>query len=76
MMGKNFLFVLFLFTVMTSAAQVRDSVSVQFNYNVGRVYGKIIDSKSNKGVEAASVQVFIITNDSLSGKQTDSLIEW
>jgi outer membrane receptor protein involved in Fe transport len=74
MMGKNFLFVLFLFTLMTSAAQVQDSVSVQFNYNDGRVYGKIIDSKSNKGVEAASVQVFIITNDSLSGKQTDSLI--
>jgi len=42
--------------------------------NYGRVYGKVVDNKTNKGIEAASVQVYLVTNDSSSRKTTDSLI--
>lgn len=38
------------------------------------VYGKIVDGKTNKGIEAVSVQVYILTNDGSSGKRRDSLI--
>lgn len=37
------------------------------------VFGKVVDSKSNKGVEAASVQVFLLERDSI-GKRTEQLI--
>jgi outer membrane receptor protein involved in Fe transport len=67
---------LFLYTVLTHSllAQVTDSTTVQFPLKYGRIYGKVIDSKTNKGVEAASVQVFIRTNDSLEKVKKDSLI--
>ncbi len=32
-----------------------------------RLYGKLVDQKTNKGIEAASVQVFIAKTDSLAG---------
>src|SRR5688572_15534253 len=35
--------------------------------NKGRLYGKIVDSKSNKGIEAASVQLFKKADHSLAG---------
>jgi outer membrane receptor protein involved in Fe transport len=38
----------------------------------GRLYGRIVDSKNNKGVEAASVRLFIIVKDS-AGQNKDSL---
>ena len=57
----------------SSAGQVGDPARVQLSTRTGRVYGKVVDSKSNKGVEAASVQIFVGTSDSLSGK-TDSLV--
>src|SRR5688572_675067 len=74
LMRKSFLFVLFLCTGLFSVAQVGDSTMLQPNTKAGRVYGKVVDSKSNRGVEAASVQVFIVNDDSLGGNQTDSLI--
>ena len=63
-----------------SIALARDSVPVQPSavprrqYKQGRVYGKVVDGKTNRGIEAASVQVFILTNDGLSGRQKDSLV--
>ena len=61
-----------LMSALDSFAQLRDP-SIQSRNSVGRVYGKVIDSKTNKGVEAASVQIFIkVKKDSASGK--DSLI--
>jgi outer membrane receptor protein involved in Fe transport len=33
----------------------------------GRLYGKIVDSKTNRGIEAASVQLFKISDHSLAG---------
>ena len=72
-MAKNLLFILVLFMAFSSAGQVGDPARVQLSTRTGRVYGKVVDSKSNKGVEAASVQIFVGTSDSLSGK-TDSLV--
>lgn len=73
-MAKSFLFILVLFTALSSAAQVGDSSLIQLNIKTGRVYGKVVDSKSNRGVEAASVQIYISTNDSLPGNESDSLV--
>lgn len=39
-----------------------------------RLYGRIIDSKTNKGIDAASVQVFISFSDSLTRTKKDSLV--
>lgn len=38
----------------------------------GRLYGRIVDGKSNKGVEAASVRLYIIVKDN-AGQSKDSL---
>lgn len=40
--------------------------------STGRLYGRIVDSKTNKGVEAASVRLYIITKD-ITGESKDSL---
>jgi outer membrane receptor protein involved in Fe transport len=40
----------------------------------GHIYGKVVDAKTNKGVEAVSVQVYILRNNNVSGKSSDSLI--
>lgn len=50
----------------TPTAQTEHSAST------GRLYGRIVDSKTNKGIEAASVRLFIIIKDS-AGKDKDSL---
>ena len=71
-MGKSFLFILVVFAGLSSVAQ--DSSVFQRNIQSGRVYGKVVDSKSNRGIEAASVQVFIVTNDSMDSNPSDSLI--
>lgn len=73
-MGKSFLFILYLFVSISATSQVGDSISMQTVVNTGRVYGKVVDNKSNKGVEAASVQVFVIRNDDSTNKQSDSLV--
>ena len=36
--------------------------------------GKLVDSKTNKGIEAGSVQVFSVSKNSLTGSWSDSLI--
>jgi outer membrane receptor protein involved in Fe transport len=40
--------------------------------STGRLYGRIVDGKSNKGVEAASVRLYIIIKD-ITGENKDSL---
>ena len=38
----------------------------------GRLYGRVVDNKTNKSVEAASVRLFIISKDN-AGQDKDSL---
>ena len=73
-MGKYYLVGLLLFVSTFSFAQVGDSAVGAPRNMVGRVYGMVVDSKSNKGLEASSVQVFIVTHDLLTGSQSDSLV--
>jgi hypothetical protein len=35
--------------------------------NNGKLYGKIVDAANNKGIEAASVQLFRVKDNSLAG---------
>src|SRR5215204_6390141 len=42
--------------------------------NIGRFYGKIVDSKTNKGMEAVSVQLIQSKFDTVSKKRRDSVI--
>jgi outer membrane receptor protein involved in Fe transport len=39
-----------------------------------RLYGRIVDSKTNKGIDAASVQIFVRVRDSITQTTKDSLI--
>jgi outer membrane receptor protein involved in Fe transport len=73
-MKRGLFLFLYVFLTCSVLAQVADSTAVQFPLKYGRIYGKVIDSKTNKGVEAASVQVFLRTKDSLAGVKKDSLI--
>ncbi|MGZ5133582.1 MAG: TonB-dependent receptor plug domain-containing protein, partial [Flavitalea sp.] len=73
-MGKSFLLIISLLGSLVCVSQVGDSIRARPQVNYGRVYGKVVDGKTNKGIEAASVQVFVSTNDSSSGKNSDSLV--
>lgn len=44
------------------------------NMNIGRFYGKIIDGKTNKGVEAVSVQLIQNKFDTVTKKRKDTVI--
>ncbi len=44
------------------------------NMNMGRFYGKIVDSKTNKGIEAVSVQLIQSKFDTVSKKRNDVVI--
>jgi hypothetical protein len=67
---KNVLFLLLskLLTV-TCWAQVNDMARNRPGNtgNTGKLFGKIVDGKTNKGIEAASVQLFKISDNSLAG---------
>ncbi|HTL10570.1 MAG TPA: TonB-dependent receptor plug domain-containing protein, partial [Chitinophagaceae bacterium] len=41
---------------------------------IGHFYGKLVDSKTNKGVDAASVQLFMAKFDTATKKRKDSLV--
>lgn len=73
-MVKMLLSVLVLCFSFCVNAQTLDPANVQQRQNTGRVYGKVVDSKSGKGVEAASIQIFVKIEDTLEGKQQDSLV--
>ena len=58
--------------ILGFSAWAQDSSNVRRNFPVGRVYGKVVDSKSNKAIEAASIQIFVsIKRDTV---KRDSLI--
>ncbi len=66
-----------LFTCLTIAAQMPGGNRGQMggqNMNVGHFYGKIIDSTSNKPIEAASVQLIQNKFDSASKKRKDVVV--
>ncbi|HTF28816.1 MAG TPA: hypothetical protein VK625_08235, partial [Flavitalea sp.] len=42
--------------------------------NIGHFYGKIVDDKTNKGIEAASVQLMSTKFDSVSKKRVDTIL--
>jgi outer membrane receptor protein involved in Fe transport len=42
--------------------------------NIGHFYGKVVDSKTSHGIDAASVQLIVSRFDSASGKQKDSIV--
>ena len=44
------------------------------NMNMGRFYGRIIDAASNKGIEAASVQLVTTKFDTLSKQRKDTVV--
>ena len=44
------------------------------NMNIGRFYGRVIDAASNKGVDAASVQLIQNKFDAATKKRKDTLI--
>ncbi|RFM27217.1 TonB-dependent receptor [Deminuibacter soli] len=44
------------------------------NFNVGHLYGKIVDSKTNKGIDAVSVQVIGTKFDTVTKKPKDAIL--
>lgn len=64
---KNVLFLLLskLLTI-TCWAQVNEMAPNRPG-KTGKLYGKIVDGKTNKGIEAASVQLFKLSNNTLAG---------
>lgn len=44
------------------------------NATIGHFYGKLVDAKTNKGVDAASVQLFQAKFDTLTKKRKDTLV--
>ena len=42
--------------------------------NIGRFYGRIVDSKTNKGMEAVSVQLVQSKFDTVSKKRKDTIL--
>jgi Outer membrane receptor proteins, mostly Fe transport len=64
---KNVLFLLLskLLTI-TCWAQANEAAPNRTG-KTGKLYGKIVDAKTNKGIEAASVQLFKISDNSLAG---------
>ena len=42
--------------------------------NIGRFYGKIVDGKTNKGIEAVSVQLLLNKFDTVDKKRKDTLV--
>lgn len=44
------------------------------NLNTGRFYGRILDAKTDKGIDAASVQLIISKKDPIAGSEKDTVI--
>jgi outer membrane receptor protein involved in Fe transport len=69
---KYILYILTFFTILSANAQVTTEDSAM-RQRSGRIYGKVVDAKTNKGFDAASVQVIKITRDS-AGISKDSIV--
>lgn len=80
-MVKFYLLIGFL---LVSAVELRAQDEEQRNFfdadlkrevvRTSRLYGKIVDAASKKGIEAASIQIFVPVADSIPGTFRDSLI--
>jgi len=72
---------LFLVTVFSVSAQYpggggagRGRGAGGANATIGHFYGKLVDSKTNKGIDAASVQLFMAKFDTTTKKRKDTLV--
>ncbi len=71
---KKFLLIICVFSVVAAAAQNRPAGrtgGAGGGMSAGRFYGKIVDASTNKGVDAASVQLMQSRLDTATGKQKD-----
>lgn len=61
-----------------SNAQVDGEMPVittqEIKFNTSRLYGKVVDSKTGKGLDAITVQLYAIIRDSARGTSKDSLV--
>lgn len=78
-MKKFYLLAWFVLISLTLTAQVpggmgRPAGSGGQNMNIGRFYGKIVDAKTNKGVEAVSVQLIQNKFDTAIKKRVDAVV--
>lgn len=69
---KQFFLLAAFFSILFAAAQQIPTQNDKLKS--GRVYGKVVSSKTNKGLQAASVQVAMPTADSIPGTTKDSII--
>jgi outer membrane receptor protein involved in Fe transport len=70
---KHLLLILTCFTFLSVSAQLPTEGGFKRQQN-GRIYGKVVDAKTNKGFDAASVQVIKRVVDSFAGTSKDSII--
>jgi outer membrane receptor protein involved in Fe transport len=80
---KNLLLTLVLFSIVfTTLAQMPGGTNTGANrartgganMNVGHFYGKLVDAKTNRGLEAASVQLIQSKMDAATNKRKDTII--
>ena len=75
---RSLLLVITFFSFSTSYAQYptggRPSGGMNQNLNIGRFYGRIVDGKTNKGIEAASVQILQTKIDSATKTKKDIVL--
>ena len=75
---RTIFFTFLLFTLSQTFAQMpggRSQSGRSQNFTVGHVYGKIVDSKTGKGVDGASLQVINDRFDSTTGKVKSSTLK-
>ncbi|HTE09414.1 MAG TPA: outer membrane beta-barrel protein [Chitinophagaceae bacterium] len=69
---------LFILTVLSATAQFTGGRGGRggagANATIGHFYGKLVDAKTNKGIDAASVQLFQAKFDTATKKRKDSLV--
>jgi outer membrane receptor protein involved in Fe transport len=49
-------------------------LDAQFSQKAGRIYGKVVNAKTSKGLDAVSVQLIKAGSDTVAGLQKDSII--
>ncbi|MCH5598715.1 carboxypeptidase regulatory-like domain-containing protein [Niabella ginsengisoli] len=67
---RNFILVLALFFTGSAIAQVGGNGQMP----MGSIYGKVVDSASGKGIDAATIQLFQTKMDSTTQKQQEVLV--
>jgi outer membrane receptor protein involved in Fe transport len=69
-----FIFLLAVVTLTTATAQFPGSRGAGGSMNMGRAYGKILDTKTGKPLEAVSVQILQMKYDSISKSRKETVI--